>query len=182
MKLSLTLNALVALVSLAEAAPALPALEGRALPLVQSVSDIQRINASRQLTLKSQNQLRRVLLRSELLAKGQILQDFAYSWEGRNRLIGTPGHNKTVNYLYDTLVATGYYDVAFQEFVIASPENETVIIAGQSIETAAMSFSQAGDFTAPLAKVANLGCDAVSTCICECYRLLTHKYRPTTQI
>jgi carboxypeptidase Q len=106
--------------------------------------------------------LRRVLLRSELLKKGQILQDFAYSWSGRNRLIGTPGHNKTVNYLYDTLAATGYYDVAFQKFLISTPINETFTVAGTSYETVAMAFSEAGEVTAPIAQVANLGCDAVS--------------------
>jgi hypothetical protein len=111
---------------------------------------------------KFQNQLRRILLRSELLKKGQLFQDFAYSWSGRNRYIGTPGHNKTVNYIYDALLATGYYDVKFQEFTISTPINETVVVNGESIKTAAMAFSQAGDVTAPLGLVANLGCDAVS--------------------
>lgn len=105
--------------------------------------------------------MRRVILRSELLKKGNILQDFAYSTPGRNRYIGTEGHNKTVNYLYDTLLATGYYDVFIQEFVVDLPVNETVIVDGISLEVAAMSFSQGADFTAALVKVPNLGCDAV---------------------
>jgi carboxypeptidase Q len=96
------------------------------------------------------------------LKKGQILEDFAYSWAGRNRLIGTIGHNKTVNYLYDTLAATGYYDVAFQRFLISTPINETFTVGNSSYETVAMAFSEAGKVTAPIVKVANLGCDAVS--------------------
>jgi len=115
----------------------------------------------------SQNQLRRVLLRSELLKKGQAFQDFAYSWSGRNRLIGTPGHNKTVNYLYDTLLATGYYDVSYQPFEIKTPVNETAVVAGKSIEVVAMAFSEGGKVTAPFGVVANFGCDAVGGLKCS---------------
>ncbi|EPE27057.1 Zn-dependent exopeptidase [Glarea lozoyensis ATCC 20868] len=142
MKFSSALSLVAGLVAISEAAPSTSVVESRALPLVQS------------------NQLRRVLLRSELLKKGQILEDFAYSWSGRNRLIGTIGHNKTVNYLYDTLVATGYYDVAFQKFLISTPINETFTVGNSSYETVAMAFSEAGKVTAPIVKVANLGCDA----------------------
>lgn len=38
-----------------------------------------------------QNKLRRVLLRSELLKRGEALQSIAYATPGRNRAIFTPG-------------------------------------------------------------------------------------------
>ena len=108
-----------------------------------------------------QNQLRRILYRSELLKKGQLFQDFAYSHEGRNRYIGSPGHNLTVNYLYDTLVATGYYDVSIQPFTVDSIAGN-LTVNGVAIASAPMSFSPEGIPSAGLVPVANVGCDAVS--------------------
>ena len=66
------------------------------------------------LTFYLQNQLRRVLLRSNLLGKSKTLEGFAYATPERNRVFGGPGHNATVNYLYDQIAALGnYYDVEF---------------------------------------------------------------------
>lgn len=99
------------------------------------------------------------MLRSELLKKGRILQDFAYSTPGRNRYIGTPGHNLTVNYLADTLTATGYYDVAIQPFYVP---DATASLTKDSTPyaVAQMSFTPEGSPTGVLVPVANLGCDA----------------------
>lgn len=108
-----------------------------------------------------QNQLRRVLLRSELLKKGQILQDFAYATEGRNRYIGTPGHNATVNYLVDTLDALDYYDIEVQPFTVPSASG-TLSVSEVSYEVAPMTFTPEGTVSAPVILVSNLGCDAVS--------------------
>jgi carboxypeptidase Q len=102
-----------------------------------------------------------VLLRSELLKKGQILQDFAYSHEGRNRVIGSPGHNSTVNYLVEQLTALNYYDVEVQPFTVPSA-SATLSVNGQTYEVAPMTFTSAGSPEGPLVVVANLGCDAVS--------------------
>jgi hypothetical protein len=44
----------------------------------------------------------------------------AYAAEGRNRCIGGPDYNATVNYLIDTLAATGYYDIEVQPFTVPS--------------------------------------------------------------
>jgi len=105
--------------------------------------------------------LRRLLLRSELLKKGQTLQDFAYATEGRNRYIGTPGHNATVNYLVDTLTATGYYDIEVQPFTVPSA-SANLSVDGVTYEAAPMTFTAAGTPSGPLIPVANIGCDAVS--------------------
>ncbi|PMD51227.1 putative leucine aminopeptidase 2 [Hyaloscypha bicolor E] len=138
MRLSLHTGILVTLALLAEA---VPTPEPRALPLVQS------------------NQLRRLLLRSELLKKGQTLQDFAYATVGRNRYIGTPGHNATVNYLVDTLTATGYYDIEVQPFTVPSASAD-LSVDGVTYEAAPMTFTAAGTPSGPLIPVANIGCDA----------------------
>ncbi|KUJ17171.1 putative leucine aminopeptidase 2 [Mollisia scopiformis] len=138
MKLSVYSVILAALGSLSTA---IPAPEPRALPLVQS------------------NQLRRVILRSELLDKGRILQDFAYATEGRNRYIGTPGHNATVNYLVDTLDALDYYDVEVQPLTVPSASG-TLSISEVDYEVAPMTFTAEGTVSGPIVLVSNLGCNA----------------------
>jgi hypothetical protein len=52
----------------------------------------------------------------DLMAGSQKLQDFADANDG-NRAFGGGGHNATVDWLFDTLSATGYYDVYKDEFV-----------------------------------------------------------------
>ncbi|KAI9047093.1 hypothetical protein LZ554_009166 [Drepanopeziza brunnea f. sp. 'monogermtubi'] len=141
MKLSAYASIVATIASLTEALPTESSLASRALPLVES------------------NKLRRVLLRSELLKKGQLLQDFAYAWEGRNRYSGTPGHQSTIDYIQESLNATGYYDTYTQEFIVPSTSG-ALSVAGAPIQAAPMSFSPAGNITAQVVAVANLGCDA----------------------
>lgn len=100
-----------------------------------------------------------------LLERAQKLEDFAYASEQRNRLIGTPGHNDTINYIYDTLNALdGYYDVELQPFdtLVQESGDFAFSVGDQAYETAEMEFSPSGDVTAPLVVVNNLGCEAVS--------------------
>lgn len=102
-----------------------------------------------------------MLLRSELLKKGQTLQDFAYATEGRNRYIGSQGHNSTVNWLIDTLSATGYYDIEKQSFTVPDA-SASLSVNNVTYEAAPMTFTAAGAPTGSLVAVANIGCDAVS--------------------
>ncbi|KAL8733536.1 MAG: hypothetical protein Q9181_003535 [Wetmoreana brouardii] len=138
MKIS-SLQSLFTLSSFASAWPT--ALESRALP---------------------PDQLRRVLLRSNLLAKAQTLEGFAYSNPERNRVFGGPGHNATVNYLYDQIAAlSSYYDVEYQPFVeLYTAGNATVSVNGADQAAQLFTYSPSGKFTESLVVVANLGCNA----------------------
>lgn len=109
-----------------------------------------------------QNRIRRLIKTSALVANGQKLQDFAYATPGRNRYIGTAGHNSTVNYLVDTLAATKFYDNTVQPFQVSNA-TANLSINGVVYEVAPMTFTSAGDLLASLELVANLGCDAVSS-------------------
>ncbi|RDW77320.1 peptide hydrolase-5 [Coleophoma cylindrospora] len=112
----------------------------RALPLVQS------------------NQLRRVLLRSELLAKSQKLEQIAYTTPGRNRVVGSPGHAETLKYISETVVALDYYEVTTQSFTVPMG-NSTLLVGGTAYESRLMTFTPGGHPVAPLVAAANLGCD-----------------------
>ncbi|KAL8991886.1 MAG: hypothetical protein Q9169_007562 [Polycauliona sp. 2 TL-2023] len=139
------IGSLVSVVALCSFASAIPtSLESRQLPLVQS------------------NLLRRVLLRSNLLAKSKVLEGFAYATPERNRVFGGPGHNATVNYLYDQIAAlSDYYTVEFQPFVeLYTAGNASLKVAGVDQGAALFTYSPSGKFTQPLVLVANFGCDA----------------------
>ncbi|KAH8821348.1 putative leucine aminopeptidase 2 [Xylogone sp. PMI_703] len=115
--------------------------EKRALPLVES------------------NKLRRVLLRSELLAKAQTLEGFAYSTPQRNRVIGSPGHEATINWVVDSLKALDYYNVTTQLFTVPLGTS-SFTAGGVTYESILMTFTPAGNPVAPLVAVPNLGCEA----------------------
>lgn len=108
-----------------------------------------------------QNQLRRVLLRSELLKKGQELQDIAYSTPGRNRAVLTEGHKKTTEWIYNQfLKLSDYYTVEYHEF-ITEVAFGAVTVDGTQLNAEGLTFSPKGKVTAALVAVPNLGCDAV---------------------
>ena len=105
------------------------------------------------------------MLRSNLLAKSKTLEGFAYSTPERNRVFGGPGHNTTVNYLYDQISAlNGYYDVEFQPFVeLYTAGNATVRAQGVDQGAQLFTYSPSGKFSEKVVPVANLGCNAVSS-------------------
>ncbi|KAH8155513.1 uncharacterized protein LAJ45_00523 [Morchella importuna] len=111
--------------------------------------------------LVQSNQLRRDLMRSALLEHAKKLQEFAEVTPEITRVAGSRGHNLTVDYIYDTLVKTGYYDVELQPFTyVFSEGNVTISAAGTSYESQYFQYAPGGTVEAPLISVSNFGCDA----------------------
>ena len=104
-----------------------------------------------------------MLLRSNLLAKARILEGFAYATPERNRVFGSPGHNATINYLYDQIAAlSDYYTVELQPFVeLYTAGNASLKVDGVDQGAALFTYSPSGQFIQPLIAVANNGCVAV---------------------
>jgi Zn-dependent M28 family amino/carboxypeptidase len=95
----------------------------------------------------------------------QQLQDFAYSYPARNRIMGGQAHNDTVNWLKKELESTSYYDVTLQPFsnyAMQEGNINTFTIGGQVINSTIFEYSNStsGLVTAPLVVVANFGCAA----------------------
>ncbi|KAL8652095.1 MAG: hypothetical protein Q9210_002887 [Variospora velana] len=132
------------------------------LALASVVSASPTVLSPRQLPLVESNRLRRVLLRSNLLDKARTLEGFAFATPERNRVFGSPGHNATVNYLYDQVTALGdYYTVEIQPFVeLYSAGSASLSVSGDALDAGIFTYSPAGKFTEPLAAVANFGCNA----------------------
>lgn len=90
-----------------------------------------------------------------------MLQYFAYSYPGRNRVFGGAAHMDTVNYLYHELQTTGYYDVYKQPQVhLWSKADQNLTVNADKVDASAMIYSPSADVAADLALVSNLGCAA----------------------
>lgn len=66
--------------------------------------------------LVSPKELIKLIKLEDLLDGSQKLQDIADA-NGGNRAFGGAGHNATVDWIYNTLKKTGFYDVSKQSFV-----------------------------------------------------------------
>ena len=100
---------------------------------------------------------------SRLFAHAQQLLDWAYSTKDRNRNINTYGHNKTVDYLYNTLSSLGYYHVEKQPFRTGlTVGNSSLTVNGSPVIPADLfDYTGSGNVTAPMVVVDNLGCNLV---------------------
>lgn len=96
----------------------------------------------------------------DLMAGAQKLQDIADANDG-TRVFGGAGHNATVDYLYDTLSATGYYTVTKQAFTeIYADASGTVVIDGEEAEFGAMTYTPGVSYSGPLIQGNGIGCTA----------------------
>ncbi|KAF2129136.1 Zn-dependent exopeptidase [Dothidotthia symphoricarpi CBS 119687] len=112
-----------------------------------------------------QKGLKKAITQKVLKKGSQKLQDIAYSYPERNRVMGSPGHNDTVNWLKAELESLdGYYDVELQEFwsyVMLSGEINKFAVGNNSNVTASIfDYSASGNATASLVAVNDLGCEA----------------------
>ena len=99
-----------------------------------------------------------------LLQGCEKLMGFAEASPGRNRQMGTKGHNLTTDWLVEELEKLGdYYTVDTQTFWYNTMLNGTVSlnINGEVADAGLIDYSPAGDVSAVVAVVSNLGCDAV---------------------
>ncbi|KAI0885462.1 Zn-dependent exopeptidase [Annulohypoxylon maeteangense] len=121
--------------------------------------------AKRELPLVEDKALVDAILLDDLLGCAQDLEDIAYSTAGRNRVHGTEGHLKTVQYFSDQLSALGdYYDIKLQDFTteVTLATHAELSVGGKTLEAGGFSFGKNGTWTdVPLVTVANLGCNAV---------------------
>jgi hypothetical protein len=107
----------------------------------------------------SSEALQALISEDDLLAGASELQAIADA-NGGNRVFGGPGHQATVDFLFDTLNETGYYDVFLQEFVaLYSGGPSELTVNGEEIDALIMTYTASGDVSGPLVLVDNLGCE-----------------------
>ncbi|KAF2645196.1 Zn-dependent exopeptidase [Massarina eburnea CBS 473.64] len=108
----------------------------------------------------SSDELVKLVTIDELVAGSQDLYDIAMSNDGQ-RAFGEGGHNATVDYIYNALQETGYYDVYKQPFVeLYRGFNIGFTAAGTKYKAAYMHYAPQGNLTEPLIMVPNFGCNS----------------------
>ena len=103
------------------------------------------------------------MTRSALLAKANKLQEIAYSSPGRNRLIGTAGHEGTVAWITSILDQyPHYYTYYLQPLALSVGAGANLTLGGVVIpDTFAVDLAPSGTVSAPVVSVPNLACDLV---------------------
>ncbi|PVH79074.1 putative leucine aminopeptidase 2 [Cadophora sp. DSE1049] len=122
-------------------------------------TDAKEIRATKPLV--ESNKLRRVMTRSALLAKANKLQEIAYASPGRNRLIGTAGHEGTVAWITSILDQyPDYYTYYLQPLALSVGAGANLTLGGVVVpDTFAVDLAPSGTVSAPVVSVANLACD-----------------------
>ncbi|KAI1526793.1 leupeptin-inactivating enzyme 1 precursor [Pyrenophora tritici-repentis] len=111
-------------------------------------------------TLVNSQSLRDALHIDNLFAKAEILQEIAYSTPGKNRVIGSQGHEDTVEYIKGQLEAfPDYYNVYTQDVPLNIGTNATLMANNKTIEAFAVTLAPGGNVTGPLVAIPNLGCE-----------------------
>ncbi|KAH7356029.1 hypothetical protein BKA66DRAFT_474367 [Pyrenochaeta sp. MPI-SDFR-AT-0127] len=147
----------IALAAFAAAASATTELRGR--------QDGHNDKPCKNRPLVTSRKLEADITSKKLLRGAQQLQDFAYSYPARNRIMGGAAHNDTVKWLKKELESTAYYDVTLQPFSNYIMQNGTInkfTINGQAINSTIFEYSAStnGLVNAPLVVVKNFGCEA----------------------
>lgn len=107
------------------------------------------------------------MYRSKLLEKAKHLEGLAYATKERNRVIGSPGHNATINWIKSTIEKyPDYYTVALQPFDLSLGVSANLTLNDAPTEVFAVSLSPQGSVTGEVVVIPNLACDAVSKLIC----------------
>jgi hypothetical protein len=114
------------------------------------------------LTNTLQEALRHLLDIDNLYAKAEHLQDIAYKTEGKNRVIGSKGHDDTVAFIKETLEQfPDYYTVKLQGVPLLVGVSANLTANNKSIEVFPATLAPAGKVSGPLVAVPNLGCEEV---------------------
>lgn len=96
--------------------------------------------------------------------KAEIIQDFAYRSATKNRVIGSVGHQDTVDYIVKQIKKyPDYYTVETQGVPLSLGRNATLTADGKAIEAYAVDLAPAGSVSGDLVNVPNLGCEEVSS-------------------
>lgn len=106
--------------------------------------------------------LQRRITEAALSKKAHELEDIAYSTPDRNRVMGSEGHQKTVDWITAYLdEMSGYYSYEVQPFeALYSNAQGTLTVEGEDVEAEAFEYSPSDSVEAEFVAVDNLGCNA----------------------
>jgi aminopeptidase Y len=107
--------------------------------------------------------LRELLKIEALYSRAEILQDFAYRSPDKNRVIGSKGHQDTIDYIHDQIAQfPDYYTIELQPFNLTVGKSANLTAGNETIEAYAVGLAPSGHVSGPLVAIPNLGCEEVS--------------------
>jgi hypothetical protein len=105
-----------------------------------------------------QELLRNSIKTEALAAKAKQLESFAYSTPTNNRVIGSKGHQATVDWITETIKQfPDYYTISQQGVPLNVGESANVTILGEATTAYAVGFAPGGKVSGNLVVVKNLG-------------------------
>lgn len=127
-----------------------------------------------------QEGLRKLIKLNALQEKAHLFERFAYDSPDKNRVIGSEGHQATIDYITNTIKKySKYYDVYQQPMPLSIGLSANLTVNGKEVAVDAVGLAPGGSASGPVVAIPNLGCDAVSTLLrCSCVYLVLICGRP----
>ncbi|KAF1967840.1 Zn-dependent exopeptidase [Bimuria novae-zelandiae CBS 107.79] len=92
--------------------------------------------------------------------KAHLFERFAYDSPSKNRLIGSEGHQATIDYITSTIKTySEYYDVYQQPMPMSVGVSANLTVNGKDTEVYAVGIAPGGSVSGPVVAIPNLGCD-----------------------
>lgn len=109
-----------------------------------------------------QTEIEDTITTEALSAKALELQEAAYSTPNRNRVMGSEGHNNTIQWLKSYLDSmSDYYSYEIQPFIgLYSHGNASLSVNGEDQGAEIFEYSPGAEIEAEIVAVDNLGCEA----------------------
>jgi hypothetical protein len=109
-----------------------------------------------------QEKLRDGIDTEALRAKAHLFERFAYDSPDKNRVIGSEGHQSTIDYTTNTIKQfPDYYTVYQQPMPLSVGLSANLTINGKDTEAYAVGLAPGGSATGKLVAIPNLGCNSV---------------------
>lgn len=95
--------------------------------------------------------------------KAHLFERFAYDSPDKNRVIGSEGHQATIDYITKTVKEhSKYYDVYQQPIPLAVGISANLTVNGKETAADAVGLAPGGHVSGPVRVIPNLGCEEVS--------------------
>ncbi|KAF2260286.1 leupeptin-inactivating enzyme 1 precursor [Lojkania enalia] len=110
--------------------------------------------------LVESGKLRKLIKADALRKRAEKLEDIAYRSPGKNRVIGSQGHEDTVDYIVNEIKKfPDYYTVSLQGVELAIGGGANVTANNNTIEAYSVTLGPSGHASGPLVSIPNLGCE-----------------------
>jgi aminopeptidase Y len=99
--------------------------------------------------------------------KAHLFERFAYDSPDKNRVIGSEGHQATIDYITSIIKKyPKYYDLYQQPMPLSVGISANLTVNGKDVAADAVGLAPGGSASGPVVAIPNLGCEDVSVDHC----------------